>query len=380
MKRFGGDHRVLGRKLRLNGAVLTVVGVAEAGFYGVSVGESPDVWLPLMMQNEVRYADNVASHNGDTSAPWPPQENLYWLRGLVRVAPPASEGSVAAALDVAFQYEQELGVRQIGLPRDRRLALEPGARGFTSFRTRLATPLKILSGMVALVLLIACTNIASLLLARGNARQRELVVRLSLGASRGRLLRQLLTESLMLSVIGGLFGLLLVLWAMPVLPHMLSIPVVLHANYRLFAFAAGVSLATGLLFGAIPGMRATGSGLNSALKGNLSGSSNRLGQALGKGLVVSQIALSFVLVTGAALLGGSLLNLLKTDLGFDREHIVTVVLDPQSAGLRPRQLPELYDRLIDRVKSVREFAMQRFPFRASPAAASEAAAFSCLAI
>lgn len=350
IRRFGGDHGVIGRILRMNGAAMTIVGVTEADFYGVSLGESPDVWLPLMMQNEVRFLQNVASHNGDTSKPWLPQENLYWLRALLRVAPPASETSVMAALQVAFEHEQQLGQRQSGLPRDRRLALEPGARGFTSFRTRLATPLKVLSGMVALVLVIACTNIASLVLTRGSARRREFAIRLSLGASRIRLLRQLLTENLVLSVTGGSLGLLLAVWAMPVLPHLFAVPVTLHLDHRLLIFAAAVSLATGLLFGSIPALRGTAAD-HSALKSGGSASSHRRGQVLGKGLVVSQVALSFVLVTGAVLLGTSLLKLMHTDLGFDREHILTIVLDVQSAGLQPRQLPALYDRLVDSVKA-----------------------------
>lgn len=139
-RRFGGDPQVVGRTLTVNGTVLTIIGVAEAGFYGVSLGELTDLWLPAAMQHEVKYLGNVASHNGDTREPWLPQENLYWLRALVRVTPPASESTVIAALRLAFEHEQQLGTQQIGLPPDRRLELEPGARGFTALRSRLATP------------------------------------------------------------------------------------------------------------------------------------------------------------------------------------------------------------------------------------------------
>jgi predicted permease len=350
-KRFGSDPQIIGRTVKINDAAITIVGVAEAGFYGASLGESPDLWLPLMMQHDVRYLQNVASHNGDTTKPWPPQENLYWLHALARVPPPASEAATTAALNVAFRREQELGARQIGLPLDRKLALEPGAKGFTSFRSRLATPLTVLLGMVVLVLLIACANIANLLLARGAARQKEFAVRLSIGASRARLVRQLLTENLMLSLIGGSLGLLLVWWAMPVLPRLFSIPVVLQLDSKVLGFAAGVSLATGLLFGSFPALRGPQGDLNSGLKASGSGASGPMRQVLGKGLVISQIALSILLVTGAVLLGRTMLNLMQADLGFDREHIVTVLIDPQSAGIPQQQLPGLYDQLVERIES-----------------------------
>ncbi|HYI94912.1 MAG TPA: ABC transporter permease, partial [Bryobacteraceae bacterium] len=351
VRRFGADSQIVGREISINGAVTTIVGVAEPGFYGVALGALPDVWLPLMLQHQVRYVHNVASHNGDTSKPWPPQENLYWLRAVARVAPPSSEARVVAALGVAFEYEQDLGAKQIGLPRDRRLALESGARGFTDLRSGLAAPLKILLSMVGLLLLVACANIASLVLARGTARRREFAVRLSLGASRSRLLRQLLTENLLLSAIGGLLGVLLAVWAMPVLPRLFSIPVTLDLDYRMLGVAAALSLLTGLTFGAIPAFQATRVDLNPSLKSGPSGPSLGVPRIFGNALVVSQIALSFVLVTGAALLGQSLLNLMRTHLGFDREHIVTAVLDPQSAGISPQRLPALYAQLIHRIKS-----------------------------
>ncbi len=351
VKRFGADDQVIGRDLVINGAVVKIVGVAEPGFYGVALGESPDLWLPLMMQHEVRYVHNVASHNGDPSKPWPPQENLYWLRALARVASPATEASVVAALNVSFEHEQDLGAKQIGLPRDRRLALESGARGFNHLRSGFAEPLKVLLTMVALLLVVACANIASLVVARGTARRREFAVRLSLGASRSRLLRQLLTENLLLSAIGGLFGVLLAVWAMPLLPRILSIPVTLDLDLRILGFAAALSFTTGLAFGAIPAFQGTGVDLNSALKSGPSGSSPGKPRIFGGALIVSQIALSFVLVTGATLLGQSLLNLMRADLGFDREHVITAVLDPQSAGLSPRNLPAMYAQLVERVAS-----------------------------
>lgn len=350
-KRFGGDRGVVGSSLKLNGFALTIIGVTEPGFYGVSLGQSPDVWVPMLLQHEVRYASNVASHNGDTSKPWPPQENLYWLHALVRAAPPATQALVAASLDVAFEREQDSGERQIGLPRDRRLVLEPGERGFTSFRDRLATPLKLLSGMVLLVLVIACINIANLTLVRGTARQREFAVRLSLGSSHFRLLRQLLTESVVLSITGGLFGVLLVMWAMPVLPRLFGIPEVLRLDYRLLSFAAVVSLLTGLSFGLIPALQSARADLSSSLKAGGWGSRGPIRQRFANGLIAAQVALSFVLVTGAALLGRSMLHLLRVDLGFDREHVITVVVDPRSAAFTPQQLPALYERLLRRIRS-----------------------------
>jgi predicted permease len=356
-RRFGGNPGVLGSILPLNGAHFTIVGVGEPGFFGVSVGESPDVWLPLLMQAEVRYAQNAWSSNADTRKPWPPQEGIRWLDAVIRVPDSRTVKAVEATLNVLHRHDMEqLGrshdQRERRLLLERRLSLEQGAQGFSTFRRRFSRPLGVLMTMVGLVLLIACANIANLLLGRAMARRREIAVRLSIGAGRLRLIRQLLTESIVLASFGGILGVLIAAWSSHALPRLFSIDVHLSLDYRLLAFTASLSLLTGVLFGVAPALRITRIEPGAALKsaGFAAAPGRRL--TLGRTLVVVQVALALLLVTGAGLLARTLWNLLQMDLGFDREHVLTVRIDPRSAGFAAAQLPSLYAQIVERVRVV----------------------------
>lgn len=356
-RRFGGRDAVLGSSVLLNGAPFTIVGVAERGFFGATVGESPEVWVPLLMQAEVRYAQNAYSSNADTRKPWPPQEGIRWLDAVVRVPDANQVKAVEAKLNVLYRRDQERegqsrNERERRLLLERKLVLEQGGQGLSSLRRRFSKPLTVLTMMVGLALLTACANIAGLLLSRAVARQREIAIRLSIGASRGRLIRQFLTESVVLAAMGGLAGFGLAAWCTEALPRMVGLNVQLAVDLRLFAFTAGVALLTGLLFGLAPAFRLATVAPGAALKASGSGAGQSRRITLGRALVVVQVALSLLLVTGTALLARTLWNLVNADLGVDTMHVVTVRIDPQAAGYSPAQLPALYSQLTERVRAL----------------------------
>jgi predicted permease len=232
------------------------------------------------------------------------------------------------------------------------IRLAPGGRGISGLRFFYSEALKMLMVIVVLVLLIACANVGNLLLSRGASRQQEIALRQALGASRVRLIRQLLTESILLSLLGGAFGILLAQWGVSVLVTLLArtAPLSVSPDLAVLGFTVGISLASGLLFGIAPAFRATGSGLILALKEK--GSVRRRGRfrlGLGSALVISQVALSLVLLVGAGLFGRSLLKLQKVDLGFDRENVLLFSVDSRLAGYKPAQLSTLYRQIYDRL-------------------------------
>jgi predicted permease len=356
-RRFGGDPGVLGRTLPLNGAPFTIVGVAEQDFFGVSIGESPDVWLPLLMQADVRYAQNAHSSNADTRKPWAPQEGIRWLDAIVRVAEPGAVPTVATTLNTLNQQEQERAgqsrnERERRMLLEHRISLQQGAQGLSTVRRRFSTPLRVLMTMVGIVLLIACANIANLLLGRAIARRKEVAIRVSIGAGRTRLIRQLLTESIVLAFLGGIASLLVAVWCNEALPRLFSINIHLHLDYRLLVYTAGLSLLTGILFGLAPAIRITRVEPGAVLKSAGASALSDRRFSLGKGLVIVQVALSHLLVTSAGLLARTLWNLLQSDFGFDRDHVLTVRIDPRSAGFNAAQLPGLYSQILQRVRSL----------------------------
>jgi len=362
-RRFAGDPGVLGRTVKLNGAAFTIVGVAPPGFFGVSVGDAPDLWLPLMMQAEIRYAQNASNRDADLRRPWVPQEGIEWLSVMLRVGDPQSAPAVADRLNAVFRREVEERAAKATDPRERerqlreRIELEPGGKGQARLREQLSAPLAVLMAMVALVLLVACANIANLSLARAAARGQEMAVRLAIGAGRARLVRQLLTESLMLALAGGALGLLVARWGGNLLLRLASgdatpVALQLRLDYRVLGFGAALSIATGLAFGLWPALRATRLDLTAALKDNARAARGGSRPAFGRALVVGQVALSLVLLAGAALFARSLQNLARIDTGFDQGRVLTARLDPRAAGYSEEQLPGLYQRLLDRARAL----------------------------
>jgi predicted permease len=360
---FAASLDVLGRKIRLNGVSFTIVGVAPEGFRGVVLESPTDVWIPLVMQNDVHYSQNFSSRqDADPEKPWTPQEFVEWLDIIVRVKP-GSAAAVRNVLNSAFLRSQENLVGQLPPDTrryflDRSLALEPFAHGTSNLRQRWTSPLFAMMAMVGLVLLIACANAANLLLARAEGRRREIAVRLSIGASRGRLIQQLLTESFLLVAVATGLGLLLAGWASDALVRMAvgavsgPTPFLTGVDRHVLMFAVGISVITGLLFSLAPALRATRLELGAAMKTATRSAFTGSRFSAAKLLVATQVALSLLVVCGAGLFARSLRNLAEQDLGFDREHVLTVWMDPRSAGYNAAQLSGLYRQLVARVEAV----------------------------
>jgi len=356
-RRFGRDPGVVGTTIRLNGVPLRVIGVAQRGFQGLTVGSSVDLWAPISMQHPLRYIANFSANDSDTEKPWAPQDGIQWLILVARL-PSASAVRVAGALDRQFRGELEQQVAQSdSVHRAYRLrehvTLQPVPRGFSPLREEFKDPLRVLMASVGVVLLIACGNLAGLLLARSSARSHEIAVRISLGARRARLVRQALTESLTIALLGGALSLVVAHWGTAMLLRVASsgsrpVPLDVSSDLRVIAFALVVSIGTGLLVGAFPAMRVSRLGLYDAFRGagRVMGGRSAHRLPLGRALVTSQIALSLVLVVTAGVFVRTLRNLLVIDAGYEREHVVLARLDVRAARYEFAQLPALYDRLL----------------------------------
>src|SRR5215467_501712 len=350
---LGGDRGVVGRKLTLGATVFTVVGVAPPEFFGHQLGESPDLWIPLAMQKEVPpgndgYADSMA-------------ESLHLIARLR----PGVE-TLAASANVNVLFGQILrGLPHVPLTAQNltelettRVELQSLSRGFSQLRVQFSEPLKILMVVVALVLLIACANIANLLLARSTVRERELAMRQALGARRSRLIRQLLTESLVLALAGGALGVGLAVLADRLLLRMISdrstpVPLGVPLDLNLLLFALAATVTTALLFGTAPALRATRTELTSSLKEGRSPAGMAGRPHLARLLIVSQVAISLALLTGAGLFLRSFVNLAHVDAGFHPDGVILLHLDPASAGYKPgAQLNATYAQLEERLRAV----------------------------
>jgi len=330
--RLGGDPTVIDRKIKLGGTVFNIVGVAPPEFFGTRVGAAPDAWAPLSMLASIPPGWKGREENFS--------ESLYILG---RLRPGVTIEEATANTNILFPQilhsfpDAKLTQANVERLARTRVPLKSLARGISYLRDAYSEPLKVLMVIVALVLLIACANIANLLLARSTSRARELAVRQALGAARIRIIRQLLTESLVLAVAGGALGIAFVAFANRLLLHMISsgpetVPLDVTLNLRLLAFTFAVTVSTALLFGMLPAFRATRLELTSTLKSSRGNSSHGSRTPLAKVLVISQVALSLVLTVGAFLFLRTLNNLSRLDVGFDRQNVLRLDIDSASSG------------------------------------------------
>jgi predicted permease len=351
---LAGDPGVLNRKIKLGTTIFNIVGVAPPEFFGTKVGEAPDIWIPLSMMKSV-----PPGFNGY-------KDDFYQSMLLIgRLKPGVSREQAISNVNVLYQQitrafpDANLIPRNIAKLNRAHVVLTPMATGLSSLRHRFSDPLKILMGVTTLVLLIACANIANLLLARSTTRAREFAVRQALGAGRMRLVRQLLTESLLLAVVGGVLGVGLAAFADRLLLRMISggadmIPLDVSINLRLLLFNLAVTVATALLFGIVPALRGTRVELTDALKDGHGPSSGTSRSPIGKVLIIAQVAISLVLTVGAILFIRSLVNLTNVDTGFNREGVLRLEVDSNVTGLKsddPRMLA-MFQQIEERVSAL----------------------------
>src|SRR5262245_43732009 len=343
-RRFGGSPDVVGRPLTINGAGFTIVGVAPHGFGGVWLETPVDIWAPLTAQPIVQYAQSFTADGVDSSRPWLLQPQIWWLHVVARV-PPGRVPSVASLFNASLS-------RLIG--QDAGVELQPFARGLSRFRQQFSTLLVVLMVMAALVLLTACANVANLMLARAVDRQRELAVRTALGAGRARLFHQLLIESALIVVMAGAAAVASARWAGDALLRLATDgppPFAAPIDLRVLVFAAVAALLSVVVFGVWPAWRATRVDPVDAFRGNTRTMTGRAARPA-RALVVFQVALSLMLVTGTGVFARSFQELVRADLGFEPARVLTVGIDPRLAGVAPQALPATYRRVLDEVARV----------------------------
>ena len=355
-RRFGNNPAVVGQTMVFNNAPFTIIGMTPPEFFGAIAGSAPDVFLPSAAGDQI-----LPRRQRHRSGPLP--------FVLARLKPGVAESQAGAALTLLLQQAllaevgTQLSPEKQQAIQKQNMELKPASQGFSALRQQYSEPLRLLMAVVGLVLLIACANVANLLLARATARRKEIAVRLALGASRLRLIRQLLTESLLLAMIGGGAGLLLAYWCSGLLLAVVSSgrnPVTAGASLslsvpldnRVLAFTAIVSMLAGILFGLAPAWRATRLELAPTLKDNARdlGGSRRF--RWGKILVAAQVALSLTLLVGAGLFARSLGKLKSLDLGFKRENVLLFSVDPQLIRYQGAQIAGLYKQMLERIAAI----------------------------
>jgi predicted permease len=357
--RFGTDPAVVGKAIKVNNVPITIVGVIAPTFGGIQqpVANPPDISLPLAL-------DAQLSTNPGTGPPRLSQPTYWWLQVMGRLKPGVSPAQVQGNLEGVFQSTARSGLAAYlqSLPDEERsrsynqsrtevprLLVEPGGRGMYDISTNESRSVALLAVVVALVLLIVCANVANLLLSRATTRQKELSVRLSLGATRGRLVRQLLTESLLLAALGGGLGILVGYWGKQLLPGAADVP--RPFDWRVLTFVLVVSGVTGLLFGILPALRGTGMNVNAALKETSRGVVGTRSWA-SRILLTVQVAISLVLLVGAGLFLRTLTNLRDVDVGFNPQNLLLFRVNPQLNRYDEKKTAALYRELLERLGSV----------------------------
>ena len=377
-RRFGGDPSVVGKTLTIGSTVYRVVGITPAEFFGTAVGESPELWIPLAMNGRL-----PPQWGGDKARTDPLFQSLYIL---ARLKPGGRVEQASAQVNLMFKQNlraisgPNASEKNLNAIRRASIELTPGGRGLSRIRSHFSTSLRLLMAAVGLVLLIACANIANLLLARAASRQREIAVRLSLGASRIRVIRQMLTESMVLAVAGGAAGMAFAWWACGFLVRMVStggetLPLQVAPDAQVLALTTLLSVATGILFGLAPALRATRIDLSAPLKEGRSSGLARSRNVLAKALIVSQVALATMLLIGAGLFVHSLANLRGVNTGFDEENVLLIGMDTASLGWADddARLTGLYRQVEQRVAEtpgVRAASFAMFTFQQSAWTAS----------
>ena len=357
---FGGDPAVVGRTIWLNNVPVTIVGVAAKEFPSLDPATARTLWLPLSLQTQLGKNLN-GSMSGDKPSVQAGDDN-WWVYLVARLKPETPLGRAQAAANAFFHSDVSDTTKKLFKAEDApRLLLLPAPQMIRGLQDRFSTPLTILMTAVCMVLLVACANVAGLMLARSATRQRELAVRLALGAGQKRIVRQLLTESLLLSVAGGVSGILLAYWSVQSLvafmsrgglwPSRLSV----HLDLRVLAFTVVVSILTGILFGLAPAFRGMRLDLTPALKESpttLAGGTSNRRVSFGGGLVVVQVALSVIVLSGAGLLVRTLENLKSIDPGFNARNILLFAMDPTLNGYTDVQVHGLFSQLQQRLEAL----------------------------
>jgi len=354
--RFGGDPHIVGRTITINNYGFTIIGVSQAGFDGLDIGYAPSVRVPVMMKAEM-------------TPNWDDMDNRRsrWVNVFARLKPGVTIDQARSTLQPFFhnlltQEAQMAAFRNASAYiREQfvkgQLDVLPASQGRSPLRQQLSQPLRVLMAIVGGVLLIACANVASLLIARATSRQKEIAVRLALGASRRRIVGQLLVESLLLALIGGICGLIFAVWTtrflLAYLPTSETPHVITGAlDYRVLLFNFALALVTGLLFGLVPALRSTRPNLAPTLKDQIGTVVGGSGVRLRKGLVVAQVMLSVLLLVGAGLFIRSLRNLRSLDLGLNIDNLVAFNVSPTLSGYSPVRVKFFQKRLIEQIRAL----------------------------
>ena len=355
-RRFGRDPSIVGQAITVNSVPVTVVGVSPPEFFGVQPGRAVEVWLPLHTQPQVE------PRSSSTPSELFEGRKTWWAIIIGRLRPGISEQQARAALEAILQQAIAPDVKPTSKPETiPHLGVQSGSKGLNYLRREFSKPLFILMTLVGSVLLIACANVANLLLARATSRQKEIAIRSAVGAGRGRLVRQLLSESVLLAGLGGAVGLILAFWGTDLLVAFVasghdSISLNVALDPRVLGFTATVSILTGILFGLAPALRTTSMNLTPALKESagelLTGESGRhgLGLELGRGLVVTQVSLSLVLLAGAGLFVRTLRNLENINAGFNTRNLLLFGIDPTQDGYKGQRLADFYQEMARRLE------------------------------
>jgi predicted permease len=352
LSRFDGNPAVVNETLIVNGQHLTIVGVAPAGFEGTTLGSKPQLFVPITLRNLLEPGWNQFANR-----------RSYWAYVFGRLRPGVSLDQARSQLNVQYHaiVNDEAGLQKgmsdqtLARFKAKQILMEDGARGQSSVDTQAATPLKLLLGVTGLVLLIACANIANLLLARAAARSGEMAIRLSIGASRWQLIVQLLTEAVVLAIAGGVAGILVAKWTLDLILSLLpsdANALTFSIDSTVLLFAAALSVATGLLFGLFPALHSTSPDLLPTLKGQAGQPSGAKTAARFRAtLATAQIAISMALLVAAGLFTKSLVNVSRVELGIDINNLVTFGVSPELNGYTPERSKQFYERLEDELTS-----------------------------